>query len=60
MRIFARKSVFAKKNIQIGEQFTEKNIVCKRPGYGIGANNYYKILGKISKKKFKKFEIIKN
>ncbi len=60
MRIFARKSIFAKKDIQIGERFTEQNITCKRPGYGIEANKYYKILGKRSKKKFKKFEIIKN
>ena len=60
MRIFARKSIFAKKDIQIGERFTEQNITCKRPGYGIEANKYYKILGKKSKKKFKKFEIIKN
>ena len=60
MRIFARKSMFAKKDIQIGERFTEQNITCKRPGYGIEANKYYKILGKRSKKKFKKFEIIKN
>ena len=60
MRIFARKSIFAKKDIQIGERFTERNITCKRPGYGIKANKYYKILGKRSKKKFNKFEIINN
>ena len=49
-----RRSIFATKDIQKGEKFTKKNIGCFRPKIGLGAENYFKIIGKKSKKKFLK------
>ena len=45
MRIFARKSIFAKNNIKKGKNF-QRNIECRRPGNGLEAQNYFKILAK--------------
>ena len=59
MRIFARKSIFAKNNIKKGEKFSIENIECRRPGNGLEAQNYFKILGKKSIKNFNKNEMIK-
>ena len=59
IRVFARKSIFAKNNIKKGEKFSIENIECRRPGNGLGAQNYFKILGKKSIKNFNKNEMIK-
>ena len=50
---FVRKSLYAKKKINIGEIFTVDNVVAKRPLGGIPANELKKILGKKSKKLFR-------
>lgn len=50
---FVRKSLYAKKIINIGETFTVMNVATKRPLGGIPANHLKKVLGKKSKKKFK-------
>ena len=52
-----RKSLFAKKDIHIGEVFSDKNIIFKRPLIKNNGNIYFKILGRKSKKKFKKKRI---
>ena len=46
MRVFARKSIFAKNNIKKKVKIFNENIECRRPGNGLGAQNYFKILGK--------------
>lgn len=47
-----RKSIVALQNIKKGEKFTKKNLTLKRPGTGISPKEYYKLIGKISKKNF--------
>tara|TARA_X000000950_G_scaffold8188_1_gene9028 strand:+ start:37683 stop:38681 length:999 start_codon:yes stop_codon:yes gene_type:complete len=49
-----RRSIFAIKNIKKGEKFTEENIGCFRPKKGLGAENFTQVLGKKSKKFYKK------
>jgi len=49
---FARESVVIREKIIKGEKFTEKNLTTKRPNTGeIPAKEFYKIIGKKSKKK---------
>ncbi len=55
----ARKSIVAIKDIKKGEKFTEKNISFKRPGSGISPMKYWDIINEISKKEYKKDELIK-
>ena len=50
--LVARKSIVAKKNIKIGDVFTEENLCTKRPGNGISPMRYEEVLGKIAKKDF--------
>jgi len=54
-----RKSIVALKDISKNERFSELNITCKRPGTGIKPVYFKKILGKKSKKNFKKDELIR-
>tara|TARA_Y100000389_G_C17467698_1_gene527143 strand:+ start:761 stop:1759 length:999 start_codon:yes stop_codon:yes gene_type:complete len=54
----ARKSIFALKKINKGEKFTINNICIKRPGNGLSPNKWFQILGKLSKKKYLKDELI--
>jgi len=56
---YVRKSIVSKKLIKKGDKFTISNITTKRPGIGISPMNYFKLLGKVSKRKFKKDEFIK-
>ena len=49
-----RRSIFASKFIKKNEKISEKNIVCLRPVIGIKAKNFYKIIGKRTKKNLKK------
>jgi len=56
---FARKSLVAEEDIYPGDIFDEFNISIKRPGTGISPMNYYRILGKKSKKFLKKDSLIK-
>ncbi len=55
----ARKSIVAKNNIYKGEIFNEHNITTKRPGTGISAINWNKVIGKKSKKNYKMDDLIK-
>ena len=59
MKKFARKSLFAKKKILIGEKFTKSNIEVRRPGIGVSADNFENHLNKYSKRKYSKGDIIK-
>ncbi len=54
-----RKSIVASKRIKRGELFTTKNITTKRPGTGLSASNWHKVLGKKSKYNFKLNDLIK-
>lgn len=54
----ARKSLVASIDIQRGAVFCEDNIAVKRPGNGISPMEYWNILGKKSKRSFKKGDLI--
>ena len=58
MKKFARKSIFAKKNINKNERFTIQNIEKRRPGYGLNVSFFEKILNQKSNKKYLKGELI--
>jgi N,N'-diacetyllegionaminate synthase len=58
MKIFSRKSIFAKKNILVGERFNLQNIESRRPEKGINVSNFERILGKKSSYNFKKDQLI--
>lgn len=53
-----RKFLVAKKSIDRGEKFSNKNITTKRSGKGIPADMYFKVIGLIAKKRFLIDEII--
>lgn len=54
----ARKSLVATKTIESGEVFSNLNLGVKRPGLGLSPMLYYDVLGKVSKRKFEKDELI--
>ena len=57
---FARESVVVREEIVKGEKFTEKNLITKRPNTGeIPAKEFYKVIGKRSKKNLKKNDQLK-
>ena len=49
-----QRSIFAIKDINIGERITHENIRAVRPNNGIDASQYFKILGRKIKRKIKK------
>ena len=53
-----RRSIYAYKNIKIGEKFTKKNLICLRPFISISANNIFNLYNKKSKKKYTKGDLI--
>ena len=55
---FARRSIYALKKINKGENFTIHNICIKRPGIGLSANKWFQILGNVSKKNYLKDDLI--
>jgi N,N'-diacetyllegionaminate synthase len=55
---FVRKKIIAQKNISIGEIFNDNNIITKRSSRGLSATCWSKIIGKRSKKEFKKNQAI--
>jgi len=57
---YARRSIYAKEDINRNEKFSDKNLITLRPGLGISAKNWEKIIGKKSKKSIKKGSIIKS
>lgn len=48
----ARKSIFAKQEIKIGDVFTEKNLVVKRPGEGLNPMRWDEVIGTIAQKNY--------
>ena len=57
-KIIVRKSIVAKKKIHKGEIFDENNLTTKRPANGISPMMIQSIIGKKSKRDFKKDELI--
>lgn len=55
----SRKSIVAKKNINIGEKFSEENLTTKRPGTGISPMSWDSMMGKVSDKDYQKDDLIK-
>ena len=47
-----RRSIYVSKRIKKSEKITKKNIKLVRPGFSLEPKYYYKILGKLAKKKF--------
>ena len=56
---FFRRSIVAAKNIKIGDRLSLSNITIKRAGQGISALKLKKIIGKISRRNFKKDQLNK-
>ena len=54
----ARKKIIAKKEIKLGEIFTFQNLTTKRAHRGLSAINFWKVIGKRSKKNYKADDII--
>ncbi|WPK12403.1 N-acetylneuraminate synthase [Lysinibacillus louembei] len=53
-----RKSLVAKKPINIGEVFTVNNMTVKRPGSGISPSKYWSYIGKMASKPYDEDELI--
>ena len=54
-----RRSIYVSADISEGEIFSEKNIKIVRPGDGAHPEMFHQILGKFSRKNFKKGEPLK-
>ena len=50
----SKRSIFAQKDIEKNDKINEKNIISLRPKIGIGAQNYFKIIGKRAKRNIRK------
>tara|TARA_Y100001935_G_C17230566_1_gene470173 strand:- start:67 stop:1101 length:1035 start_codon:yes stop_codon:yes gene_type:complete len=57
---FFRRSIYATKHISKGEKFSKDNINTYRPYTGLCASNYFKILGKKSKRNITINKVLKN
>ena len=51
-RIIVRRSIYAKTSIKQGDIFSDKNIICKRPAYGINPIEWKNIIGEKAIKDF--------
>lgn len=49
-----RRSLFAAKDIRVGESFTEQNVRSVRPGHGLAPKHFFEILGKTAQKNITK------
>lgn len=56
--LIARKSIVAGRRIAKGERFTEDNLTVKRPGTGISAMDWDKVVAQIAKRDFEEGEQI--
>ncbi len=56
----ARKSLIAAVEIRRGDVFTEDNVVCKRPGFGVSPMLYWDFLGRRATREYKKDEVLEN
>ena len=54
----ARKSIVAIKKINIGDEFSLKNLGIKRPGIGMSPTKIFRLIGKKSKKEYKVDDLI--
>ena len=54
-----RRSIYAIKDIKRGEIFSKYNIKCLRPAIGLSADKYLSLLGKKSRVKLKKFQLLR-
>ena len=54
----ARKSIVAKRNIKIGEMFSEENLTTKRPGTGLSPMLWNSVIGQVAVRNFEKDECI--
>lgn len=57
-RLVARKSLVAKSTIQRGERFSESNLTCKRPGYGISPIFWDDYIGRVATRHYEKDDLI--
>lgn len=57
-KIAARKSIVARKKICKGENFTEENIIPKRPGGGINPMRWEEVIGQSAARDFQEDEMI--
>jgi N-acetylneuraminate synthase len=57
-RDVARKSLVAAEAIEAGEPFTERNLVCKRPGSGASPSGYWQLLGTPATRRYAADELI--
>jgi len=56
--VIARKSILAAREIKEGEEFTNENLIVKRPGSGINPMRWNEVIGMKAKRSFSKDEII--
>lgn len=57
-KIVARKSIVAARAIEEGEEFSEENVTCKRPGNGISPMLWDDLLGRKAGRSFERDELI--
>ncbi|HWU42813.1 MAG TPA: N-acetylneuraminate synthase [Bdellovibrio sp.] len=57
-RVIARKSLVAKKDIKVGEIFSEDNLTARRPGEGISPMRWHDFIGKPSTYNYEENELI--
>lgn len=57
-KLIARKSIVARREIKVGEFFSEKNITTKRPGTGISPMRWHEVIGAVARRDFKSDELI--
>ena len=55
----ARKSIVAKRNIKVGEMFSEENLTTKRPGTGLSPMLWNSVIGQVAVRNFEKDECIR-
>jgi len=59
-RLIVRKSIVAARDIKKGEVFSEENLTVKRPGTGLNAMLWNRIIGKPASQDFEKDGMIKS
>lgn len=57
-RVIARKSLVAKRDIKVGEIFSEQNLTTRRPGDGISPMRWHEFIGKPSAYSYEEDELI--
>jgi sialic acid synthase SpsE len=57
--VAARRSLFARTNISVGEKMLKEKLVAQRPGLGISPMDWSQVVGKKAKREIQKGEILK-